>query len=107
MSKLQIIGLDRNLLIRYHAVMDEVNLKKICHIGPLLYSRFHYCRGIGTSDHLIIGNRPHGRPFFKYLRADLDDPNNPGNDRVIFSKGHASPFFMHSTQLRGKLLKQN
>ena len=31
--------------------------------------------------------------FFKYLRYDLSDPDNPGNDRVIFSKGHASPLY--------------
>jgi transketolase len=29
--------------------------------------------------------------FFKYLRADLDRPEHPNNDRVIFSKGHAAP----------------
>jgi transketolase len=29
--------------------------------------------------------------FFKYLRADLDRPDHPNNDRVIFSKGHAAP----------------
>ena len=27
----------------------------------------------------------------KYLRYDFDDPENPGNDHLIFSKGHASP----------------
>lgn len=31
--------------------------------------------------------------FFNYLRYDLDDPQNPANDRVIFSKGHASPLY--------------
>jgi transketolase len=31
--------------------------------------------------------------FFKYLRYDLSDPKNPSNDRVIFSKGHASPLY--------------
>src|SRR5262249_6572488 len=29
--------------------------------------------------------------FFKYLKADLDRPEHPNNDRVIFSKGHAAP----------------
>jgi transketolase len=29
--------------------------------------------------------------FFKYLRADLDRPEHPNNDRVIVSKGHAAP----------------
>jgi transketolase len=27
----------------------------------------------------------------KYLRYDFDDPHNPANDHLIFSKGHASP----------------
>ena len=27
----------------------------------------------------------------KYLRYDFDQPGNPNNDRLIFSKGHASP----------------
>ena len=27
----------------------------------------------------------------KYLKYDWDDPGNPNNDRLIFSKGHASP----------------
>lgn len=27
------------------------------------------------------------------FRFDLDDPQNPCNDRIIFSKGHASPLF--------------
>ncbi len=27
----------------------------------------------------------------KYLRYDFDDPENPANDHLIFSKGHASP----------------
>jgi len=27
----------------------------------------------------------------KYLRHDFDDPENPANDHLIFSKGHASP----------------
>ena len=31
--------------------------------------------------------------FFTQLRYDLGDPKNPNNDRVIFSKGHASPLF--------------
>jgi transketolase len=29
--------------------------------------------------------------MFKYLRYDFDRPDNPHNDRLIFSKGHASP----------------
>lgn len=29
--------------------------------------------------------------FFGHLRFDVKNPENPNNDRVIFSKGHASP----------------
>src|SRR3990167_4116890 len=29
--------------------------------------------------------------FFNHLRFDLENPQNSSNDRVIFSKGHASP----------------
>src|SRR3989338_11612319 len=29
--------------------------------------------------------------FGGILHADLNDPKNPANDRIIFSKGHASP----------------
>jgi transketolase len=29
--------------------------------------------------------------FAKYLRYDFDQPENPLNDHLIFSKGHASP----------------
>ncbi len=31
--------------------------------------------------------------FFAHLRYDMKDPKNPNNDRVIFSKGHASPLY--------------
>lgn len=31
--------------------------------------------------------------FFKYLKYDFNNPQNPTNDRVIFSKGHASPLY--------------
>ena len=31
--------------------------------------------------------------FFKHLHYDMTDPKNPRNDRVIFSKGHASPLY--------------
>jgi transketolase len=31
--------------------------------------------------------------FFKYLKYDVEHPQNPNNDRVIFSKGHASALY--------------
>lgn len=44
--------------------------------------------------------------YFKYLRYDLDNPDNPANDRVIFSKGHASPLFYSLYAVAGKLSEQ-
>ena len=29
--------------------------------------------------------------FFQFLRFNLDDPDNPANDRFVLSKGHAAP----------------
>src|SRR5437660_11750083 len=29
--------------------------------------------------------------YSDHLRYDVDDPGNPGNDRFVLSKGHASP----------------
>lgn len=37
------------------------------------------------------------------FRYDLDSPGNPNNDRLIFSKGHASPLFYSLWGAAGKL----
>ena len=34
-----------------------------------------------------------GLLFGGIFRYDLDNPEHPNNDRLIFSKGHASPLF--------------
>ena len=39
--------------------------------------------------------------FFKYFRADLNNFDNPANDRLIFSKGHASPLFYSLYKVTG------
>src|SRR3990167_6922715 len=41
--------------------------------------------------------------FFNKLRFDLKDPQNPANDRVIFSKGHASPLLYALYAAAGEL----
>src|SRR5580704_6307632 len=42
--------------------------------------------------------------FFDHVfRADLDHPEHPNNDRLIFSKGHASPLFYALYAAAGKL----
>ncbi|MBI4991090.1 transketolase, partial [Candidatus Gottesmanbacteria bacterium] len=45
--------------------------------------------------------------FFTEFRADLDHPDNSNNDRLIFSKGHASPLFYSLYAAAGKLTLDN
>ncbi len=44
--------------------------------------------------------------FFKHLRANLDKPEHPGNDRVIFSKGHASALLYSLYAAAGKITEK-
>jgi transketolase len=39
----------------------------------------------------------------KYLRYDFDDPYNPNNDHLIFSKGHASPLLYSAYKAAGAI----
>ncbi|MFY9484831.1 MAG: transketolase [Patescibacteria group bacterium] len=39
-------------------------------------------------------------------RFDLDNPSHPNNDRLIFSKGHASPLFYSLYAVAGKVSKE-
>nr|WP_279615209.1 transketolase [Desulfonatronum thioautotrophicum] len=49
---------------------------------------------------LMFGADTKGSPFFRF---DPDTPNYPNNDRLIFSKGHASPLFYALWAMAGKL----
>ena len=44
-----------------------------------------------------------GLLFGGSFRFDLDDPRYPNNDRLIFSKGHASPLFYAIWAAAGKV----
>ena len=39
----------------------------------------------------------------KYLRYDFDEPENPDNDHLIFSKGHASPLLYSAYKAAGAI----
>lgn len=41
--------------------------------------------------------------FGGYFHADLDNPENPNNDRLIFSKGHAAPLLYALYAVAGKI----
>src|SRR5579864_1030005 len=42
----------------------------------------------------------------KYLRYDFDNPANPNNDHLIFSKGHASPLLYSMYRAAGAISEQ-
>lgn len=44
--------------------------------------------------------------FNGFFRFDLDNPDHPNNDRLIFSKGHASPLFYALWTVAGKITVQ-
>lgn len=44
--------------------------------------------------------------FCGIFRFDLDNPEHPNNDRLIFSKGHASPLFYALWAAAGKVTEQ-
>lgn len=44
--------------------------------------------------------------FGGYFRADLENPENPNNDRLIFSKGHASPLLYALYVVAGKVSEE-
>lgn len=44
--------------------------------------------------------------FCGIFRFDLDNPEHPNNDRLIFSKGHASPLFYSMWAAAGKVTEQ-
>ena len=45
--------------------------------------------------------------FGDIFRYDADDPGHPNNDRLIFSKGHASPLFYALWAAAGKLSEED
>src|SRR3990172_311805 len=47
-----------------------------------------------------------GLVFGGTFRYDLDNPRHPNNDRLIFSKGHASPLFYAVWAAAGKVTEQ-
>lgn len=44
--------------------------------------------------------------FGGFFKADLNNPENPNNDRLVFSKGHASPLFYSLYAAAGKVSEE-
>ena len=47
-----------------------------------------------------------GLMFGGFFKADLENPNNPSNDRLIFSKGHAAPLLYSLYAAAGKVSEE-
>jgi len=52
---------------------------------------------------LMFGRRSRAESREGNFKFDLENPNNPNNDRLIFSKGHASPLFYALYAAAGKV----
>ncbi|MBI2032504.1 MAG: transketolase, partial [Candidatus Levybacteria bacterium] len=44
--------------------------------------------------------------FGGFLKYDIEDPKNPNNDRIIFSKGHATPLFYSLWKVAGAITEE-
>jgi len=88
-----------------------MNLEKIEQLAKLIR---HYCivstteAGSGHLTSSLSATDLMTVLFFAgHLRFDLDNPNFPNNDRIIFSKGHASPLFYSLYAAAGKISNQD
>lgn len=60
----------------------------------------HVTSSLSATDLLV------GLMFAGFFRYDADNPGHPNNDRIIFSKGHASPLFYSLWAASGKVSLQ-
>lgn len=86
---------------------DMVNLEKLCRLVRhlILISTTEAGSGHPTSS-LSAVELMAGLLFGGVFRFDVDNPNHPNNDRLIFSKGHASPLFYALWGAAGKVTEQ-
>jgi transketolase len=71
--------------------MDDSSLKKLASLIRYYIVTITTRAGSGHLTSSLSAVELMTTLFFKYLRYDLTNPKNAGNDRVIFSKGHATP----------------
>lgn len=91
--------------------MSKINLKKLEKIAKLirywsLVSTTNAGSGHPTSS-LSAVELMTGLMFSKVFRFDTDNPDYPNNDRLIFSKGHASPLFYALWAAAGAIDEKN
>ena len=87
--------------------MDSVNLEKLARLVRyyILVSTTEAGSGHPTSS-MSATDLMVSLMFGGFFKADLDNPENPNNDRLIFSKGHASPLFYSLYAAAGKVSEE-
>jgi transketolase len=91
-------------------MLDKERIKKLGKIAKLiryyiLVSTTEAGSGHPTSS-LSATDLMTGLLFGGTFRFDIDHPEHPNNDRLIFSKGHASPLFYALWAVTGKLTEK-
>lgn len=87
--------------------MDLVNLQKLAKLIRYYIFLSSTTAGSGHPTSSLSAVELMTTLYFKHLKYDLDNPQNPQNDRVIFSKGHASPLFYALYAAAGKISEQD
>ncbi len=86
--------------------MDQPMLEKLAKLIRYYILKMTHAAGSGHPTSCFSAVELATMLYFKYLHYDLDNPDNPTNDRVIFSKGHASALFYSLYAAGGKLTEE-
>ncbi|MCK8600319.1 transketolase [Desulfoferrobacter suflitae] len=88
-------------------MFDDANLERLMSLARLIRYYILACTTRAGSGHptsaLSAVELMTGLLFGGIFRYDLNNPDHPNNDRLIFSKGHASPLFYALWAAAGKL----
>ena len=83
--------------------MGQEKLENLCRLIRYYIVTMTTAAGSGHATSSLSAVELVASLFFNYFRFDLDHPENPNNDRLIFSKGHATPLFYSLYAAAGKL----
>jgi transketolase len=90
----------------YDGCMDMTSLGKLVRLIRYYILTSTTTAGSGHATSALSAVELATMLFFKYLRADLDHPENFANDRFILSKGHASPLLYALYAAAGKVTEE-
>ena len=79
---------------QWHALAQQLRVDSVCSSGAA--GSGHPTSSMSGADLMAV-------LMSKHLRYDFDEPENPANDRLIFSKGHASPLLYSMYKAAGTI----